>query len=373
MCLLVLLIIFFASFTSASAQIKINDFCANCETEWVDLKNFSSDPISLDQWKLLNRNGDKLLLSGMISTEILRFTKTKGWLNNEEGKIILINGIGETIDQLFYPIPTSTPSATPTLVPTPTSTPSATPTIESTPTPSTIIDNLFINEIMPNPDTGSEWLEIYNDNDFEVNLENYKIKDDTTHYRTIGANIISAHSYFIFMFNNYLNNDLDSITLFDNYNRQIGESFSYTFTKKGLSYSKQEDGFLCFTQSSMNQDNNSCYSEPTNTPPPTGGPTHTPTPTKVPMATHTPRPTKVPKITTPKPTKKPTATRHPSIKKSKTSSKKQIPPIIIASEIPTTSEVPTLNQENDSSTSNIIPVTFISLGALFLLSPLIIL
>ncbi|HPD44984.1 MAG TPA: lamin tail domain-containing protein, partial [Candidatus Woesebacteria bacterium] len=296
---LLIVILLFTSVNSALAQVKISDFCADCDPEWVDLINVGTSSVSLDQWNLLNRNGYKLPLSGIInSNEVLRFIKTKGWLNNEEGKIILINGIGETIDQIAYPtptpipIPTNTPipsplsTATPTPIPTPILTPTTIlvptntliPTLTPTPLPPPV-DHLYLNEIMPYPETGSEWVEIFNDNDFEINLENYKIKDNSSRYRLIvGDNPVLAHSYFVFLFANYLNNDGDSLSLFDPFNRQIGESFSYTTAKKGLSYSWQENNSWCLSFSSMNQDNNSCYTEPTAVP----TPTHTPKPTATP-------------------------------------------------------------------------------------------
>lgn len=368
-----LFFLFFPKSIYAQSQVKINDFCADCDPEWVDIKNTGTTEVQIDSWYLSDESGHKLPLSGSINIdEIKHYEHNKGWLNNDKDTIFLKNNSETIIDQLSYPIPTSTPTPTPEITPTPIPTetpivtptdipPTSEPTITNTPTPlPTPISNLYINEIMPNPDTGSEWLEIFNDNDFDINLENYKIKDNTTHYRIISANTILAHSYYIFMFSNYLNNSDDSITLFDQYTQQIGETFSYTKTTKGYSYSLQEDNTWCLTTNSLNQDNNSCYLEPTTTP----KPTDTPKPTLTPKNTPTPKPPK--KSKAPKPTNTPKIT----YKQKQIISKSTgfIPPQI--SLLPTAEITSTAPIETPKS--NLISFLFLGLGGIFLLAPLLI-
>ena len=305
--LLITLILFFIFPKLTFAQIKIVNYQAIGLPEWVEIKNIGSSAQIIDNWFLSDLKGHQLLLSGSIDADATRrFEHQSYWLNDDGDTINLVNDIGTTVDQLVYPTPTSPPTGGPTETPLPTETPiqpgpTETPLPISTPEPTNtpnlppILSNIYINEFMPNPETGSEWVEIYNNNDFDLSLENWRIQDNTDKQRIIANNTIPSYSYFIFMFNNYLNNTGDSIRLLDQYNRQIGETFTYNTTKKGYSFSLQEDQTWCQTVSSMNQDNFSCYSPPTSTP----NPTDTPKPTSTPKNTPTPKKTPTPKYQLP--------------------------------------------------------------------------
>jgi len=68
--------------------------------------------------------------------------------------------------------------------------------------PSTYPSSLFINEIMPSPqgpDATNEWIEIFNSNNFAVNLEGWQIKDTigATKTHTFGAITIVSYGFFV--------------------------------------------------------------------------------------------------------------------------------------------------------------------------------
>jgi len=355
----------------AFAQIKINSFCNNCDPEWIELINIGDTQIFLDNWSLKDENAVQNNKTGTTINdnfeinEIKKYDQLNFILNNDTDTIYLFDNLNNQIDKLLYPTPTPLPTDGPTetpIQPSPTETPLPVNTPEPTNTPilPPIINNIFINEFMPNPETGSEWVEIYNNNDFDLSLENWRVQDNTDKQRIISNNTIPSFSYFIFMFNNYLNNTGDSIRLLDQYNRQIGETYSYNSTKKGYSFSLQEDKTWCQTISSMNQDNFSCYSSPTSTP----SPTDTPKPTSTPKNTPTPK-------KTPSPTSGSKRTKTVSLPNNKI---KNLPQSTPFSSIITQSPSPT-NISNSSSSTDIEPISmiFLSIGSLLLLAPLIIL
>jgi len=368
------LLIFLLFSKLSYAQVKITSYSAT-SPEYIEISNTGSTEVDINNWRLRDYNAFTKDQTGFLLTGQIGISETKKYdsLNfnlNDDGDIIYLHdNSSNLIDQLNYgkyitptptPIPTETPIPSNTPIPDPTATPS--PTGEPTATPTTYpkVENLYINEIMPNPDTGSEWLELFNNNDYDINLENYKIKDDTTHYRIIGANTISAHSYFIFMFNNYLNNDGDSLSLYDNLNRQIGKTVIFTNSTKGRSYSLQDDDSWCFALSTMNSDNNSCFVGPTDTPKPTS----TPHPTSTPRPTSTPKPKK-------SPNQKITKTPTPAKTKNKLSSNSYPNITLYLTPKPTNiisdTSPPPIKETNSFSTF------FISAGAFLLLAPIFLL
>lgn len=158
------------------AQVKINEFSSASNPEWVELYNPSSQQVSLEGWKLVDKAENSLALNGCISAGGFRqFTRNEGWLNNNGDTFFLKNSLNEEIDKVVYgsdggvaaptasqsagrimdggsdwqifesptpentlcslPTPTPTPTLTPTLTPTPTSVPTQTPTPQPTATP----------------------------------------------------------------------------------------------------------------------------------------------------------------------------------------------------------------------------------------------
>ncbi|MDH7487222.1 MAG: lamin tail domain-containing protein, partial [Anaerolineae bacterium] len=84
------------------------------------------------------------------------------------------------------PTPTETPTATPsgTPTPTPTETPTGTPTSTptATPTPTPYATTVKLNEFMPRPGSGDEWIELYNSGSYTVDLSGWKLDDSDGGY-----------------------------------------------------------------------------------------------------------------------------------------------------------------------------------------------
>jgi len=115
-------------------------------------------------------------------------------------------------------------------------------------------------------DSSTEWIQLKNTNSNSINLNGWYFKDLANTIKTINNICISGNSTQIFEFNSYLNNDGDTVNLYDSNGLLIDQ----------LIYSDSE---------SKNQispgSTNTCLI-PTNTPTPTNSPTPTLTPSPTP-------------------------------------------------------------------------------------------
>jgi|GEM_PF-1189712 len=178
-------------------------------------------------------------------------------------------------------VPTPVPSPTP--LPTPTSIPDITPTavatITSEPTHLNLLsyDNIYISEVMVNPQTGeSEWVELYNANDFNVVLTNWYI-DDIENGGSSPKQFsleIGPKSYNSFnLASSMFNNDSDSVRLLD-FNKSLKDDFEYSFSEKGktLARTSFENDEFCLQEQTKGVSNGQCLD-------PTAKPTPKPTST----------------------------------------------------------------------------------------------
>lgn len=139
---------------------------------------------------------------------------------------------------------------------------------------------VYLSEFMPQTPEGDEWVEIYNNNSFPVNLTNWKIKDDPTVSnppKNFNA-LISAKSFFVINFDKGYLNDTgnDYVVLISDIGTTI-ESVSYSGSSTTTSWSKQSNGLWCQTLPSKKLANHPCLNT-TPTPITTLTPTLTPTP-----------------------------------------------------------------------------------------------
>ncbi len=148
-----------------------------------------------------------------------------------------------------------------------------------TPVPSpTSHEKISVSEAYVYPASGEgEWVELYNDNDFEVNLQNWFIDDGLgsgsspkQFSLTIGAKRYAVYELSSSMFNN----DGDTVRLLDT-NSNVKHEFSYDESKEGFTVSPS-----CMRTPTKGSANNSCI-EPTSGPV-TSAPTKSPTPAKKP-------------------------------------------------------------------------------------------
>jgi hypothetical protein len=185
-------------------------------------------------------------------------------------------------------VPTLTPTPEPTLTPDPTDVPAtAIPVPTDTPAPSSYA-NIFISEFMANPESDNEWVELYNNNDSEVDLYGWVIDDSLTGnriYEIKSDNKISGKSYkkYDLGSNAFLNNDGDTVRLLDGSQTEKDKK-SFSSSTKGKSWSKDNDGNWCQTDPTPNSANPNC-SPATSAPVATATPILTPTPIKNPTVT----------------------------------------------------------------------------------------
>jgi len=120
---------------------------------------------------------------------------------------------------------------------------------------------VYLSEFMPQTPEGDEWVEIYNNNSFPVNLTKWRIKDDPTNKnppKVFDASI-PAKSFFVINFaKGYLNdNGTDYVVLISDIGTTI-ESVSYSGSSTTKSWSKQTDGLWCQTSITKGCANDPC-------------------------------------------------------------------------------------------------------------------
>lgn len=322
-----------------SAQVVINEVFPNPSgvtsepTEFIELLNIGTESITITGWKISDTSGsikiyvlpDATLSPGMYVS--LRREVTIIALNNDgdglelkdpEGNLKDSMNFSSTIeDRSWSRIPNGTgtfvnnteptereensapPAPTPTItnVPTPTTTP--TPTL-----PANDYLNIYISEYMPYPESGNdEWVELYNDNDFEVNLNGWYLDDienDGSPPKKINEDFIvsSRHYRQYFLGSSYLNNSGDEVRLL-NGSQSEKDKTTFESSTQGKSWAKDSDGDWCEIDPTPNSSNPDCPEESTST---TVTANSTPTPTvkvsPTPTKKVTPSPTPTEKVAT---------------------------------------------------------------------------
>ena len=299
-----LLILFFCFLiaTKYVVALTINEIYPAPETgnyEWVELYNNNEITVDLTQYILTDLANNKIKIIDNIMLPLGFIIATCSSVLNNNGDSVFLKSIaGETIeiatysgsfssDKSYYKCPdgngqwftsnmiTKNTSNYPaclaltpniTLVSSPTLAPTITPTSEPTPTPTTKIanyDNIYLSEAIINPPTGEhEWVEIYNNNDFSVNLVNWYLDDlenAGSSPKAFSLTIKEKNYAVVELSTSMFNNDLDDVRLLDN-DRNLKDSFEYGETEKGFSWGRinfSTDQY-CLQSPSKNLPNNSC-------------------------------------------------------------------------------------------------------------------
>ncbi len=184
-------------------------------------------------------------------------------------RLLVANGSAYFDDILFeaYVLPSPTPTI---VIPTPTENLifSPSPTIQSTPTPSLNLisyENIFISEVMVNPSNGEkEWIEVYNNNDFSVDIIDWFIDDVENSGgspKKFSLSILPKSYAIVELAISIFNNDGDVVRLLD-FNKVEKDGFEYQGSEKGKSWGRinfESDSF-CLQEPSKNQANNLCLS-----------------------------------------------------------------------------------------------------------------
>lgn len=293
----------------ADNNIFINEFLIDPQPQTVEIINTGSETVDLTNWVIDDNGGSSgtyMIASGtfIYPNSCLVFSKDFNLNKSSSDSARLLDSNMNLIDSYSYKsspgngisyarVPDgdswSTSSAslglfnvtrisclvtpTPTIEATPT--PSPLPTDEPTPTAApTSYDNLYINEAMVNPGTGhDEWVEIYNNNDFSVNLFEWYIDDvgnAGSSPRKFTVEIPPKSYRAVTMSSSLFNNDGDTVRLLD-FEKTLKDSFDYEEPSEGKTYGRislDTDDF-CLQSESFEKENNPCLEEeltPTITP-----------------------------------------------------------------------------------------------------------
>lgn len=100
---------------------------------------------------------------------------------------------------------------------------------------------VIISEIMPNPATGNEWIEVFNTNEYQTDISECSLIDslDTPSHRydIPDGTVVESKGYFVFYDNFYLNNDSqDKVRLLSVSNETVAERSYDKPIPKGQSY-----------------------------------------------------------------------------------------------------------------------------------------
>ncbi|GIW62353.1 MAG: hypothetical protein KatS3mg090_0179 [Patescibacteria group bacterium] len=288
-----------------------NSYCPN--EEWIELYNNSDDEINLDNFLIddllddfannkTNGSSAKTILNKTIAAKgFLIICLGSSFLNDTgdfayllSNDLIILDSLSfdKSFDDLsyslcqtqdiYYEFRLATPSAgtanncqndnpnssteesnlqnaDPTETPTPTNTTVEIPTPSADSSPK-IYKDLIITEVYPAPNTGeTEWVEIYNPYDHEVELLNYYIDDIPQGSQPIEFSVkIPSRSYFVVELpKNILNNSQDTARLLD-FNQNPISELSYSSTVKGQSWIRDKNQKICLADPTKAKDNPLC-------------------------------------------------------------------------------------------------------------------
>lgn len=165
--------------------------------------------------------------------------------------------------------------------------------------PSLVSASVLINEILPHPSSGADWIELYNTDGTELDISGWRIQDSTGDLTPLadGTKFSSSSAFYQIFASNRLNNGGDNIKLKDKDGNVIDEKSYNQDPGEDISFGRYPDGsnnWGILTSSSANVPNSSLIPSPTVTP--TNVPTAVPTssPTNSPAPSSTPKPQSTP-------------------------------------------------------------------------------
>ena len=230
--------------------------------------NFNLNKASSDTVRIFNNNypptsTQATLIDSFSYTKnpgggisFIRIPDAHGDWGTAPSSLTNFNSINESC---LYLLPTTIPIS-PALSPTITLSPSQNNSIN--------IKNIYISEIMVAPETGNnEWVEIYNDNGFEVNLIDWFIDDVAEAGSTQKKFSISIPSYgftVIELSQSIFNNSSDQIRLVNPLNEEV-DNFLYEFSEKGITFGRIDfnKNDFCLQTPSYGKINNKCIEDET--------------------------------------------------------------------------------------------------------------
>ena len=261
--------LFFSFFVTSDCHgLIINEVYPNPEnpdSEWVEIYNDTDHDLDLSDIEIIDLTGKKLdLENNNIPANNYLTTTSVNILNNDGDTVFLKKISGEIIDIATYsgsidknksfcrcPDSNWTMNCSPTKKSNNDSCVTISPTthvIVSAP-PSTLnslsstISNIFISEAYIYPkDDEQEWVELYNNNDFSVNLDNWSLDDVSnggSNPKTFSLTINPNSFAVIDLSSSVFNNDGDEIRLLNSNGEQM-DTTAYTSIEKGKSLFKSD-------------------------------------------------------------------------------------------------------------------------------------
>ena len=303
----------------AQSKVLINEFLVDPQPQLVELINTGTDAVDISGWIIDESGGTTFYTipqSSILNPGFCLVLSSDFNLNKSSPDTIRLLKNSELIDYFsyksssgsgnsFFRLPDgennwatgsttlgyyNQSSLSCLFIPSPTLTESSSPTEIPSPTPYTLnpislsYDNIYISEVMVNPESGkNEWVEIFNNNDFAVSLTNWYIDDleNTGTTPRLFSLDIPSKSYKVFnLTSSIFNNDGDSVRLLD-LNKNLKDDFEYIESTQGKTFGRitiDNDGF-CLQEQSYEFKNNSCIN-PTPSLTPTQPPAKTITPSK---------------------------------------------------------------------------------------------
>jgi len=168
---------------------------------------------------------------------------------------------------------------------------------------SPVFAQVVINELLPNPTEGADWVELYNTTNQDIDLDGWILDDEGTKTNMVEIKdvTISAYTFWLFEVGSRLNKSSDTIYLIDDQGLTVDEYQYIANPGTDTSLGRMPDGEDWGTCSEPTPETENQCLVPTSTPTPSPSPTpesptSTPTP-EPPTSTPTLSPTPTPKAT----------------------------------------------------------------------------
>lgn len=265
-------------FQISPSDIVINEFVSDPidgEEEWIELYNKREEEIDLNDWQIEEGSGGITKISWKIPpNEFFVIEKIKGYLNNSGDIVILRDKNGRIIDQVTYGdygnkennVPRANDPYSVARIIDGFDTDQDNLDFKISTTPTKGKPNKFpleeknypfgviINELLPNSrgdDSENEFIELKNLNDFEIDLEGWKLEDASgikfiISSKSLSSTIISPKGFLVLKrkltnipLNNFGSESLrlyqpnENLVDFIKYNCEAQEDFAYTRDKEG--------------------------------------------------------------------------------------------------------------------------------------------
>jgi len=145
--------------------------------------------------------------------------------------------------------------------------------------PKEVLADVLLNELLPNPSSPPDWVELYNNGDEAANPEGWSLIDSTSEILTIHEATISAHSFLVVEVSNRLNKNEDTVYLRNPEGEEI-DSYSYNYNPgTDISFGRMPDGGEWGVCSELTPESENNCILPSPTLPPVSSPSPSPSPT----------------------------------------------------------------------------------------------